>query len=108
MNPIVSFVIVILAVGCAGGFYSMWVLWKNQHYIEIGKNGCGTRPSYTYFERCNARFDGPACSEEMTTRLMYWFDEFDTQCATTEDPRTFRFRFPVHEPEPQEMAEMTP
>lgn len=104
LNPLLLSGMLVMASGSILGFYSTYVLWSNSAYIEVGKNGCATRPAFEYFDRCNARFDSPACSYETQTNLAYWFAEFDLQCASKEDPRTFRF--PVHKaPESLEVAD---
>lgn len=89
--------------------FSIWAflhVYQNQAYIEVGKNGCASRPAWEYFDRCNARFDSPACMHEAQTNLAYWYGEFDTQCASMEDPRVFRFPVPNPERDTLEVAEV--
>ena len=84
--------------------WCLFYIFLNSQYTLVGKSiSCEQRPSFEYFMRCNARFDGPACTEESQTRMMDFYAPIDAACAQLEPDRPFVF--PVHsEPEQIEIA----
>ncbi len=78
----------------------------NHRYVQLGKSvDCVERPSYEYFNFCNAKVDGAACTFASQSRMMQFYEPIDYACAQYEPQRPFIF--PVNnEPETLEVAEI--
>lgn len=80
----------------------------NRELIQRGKflsEMCDDRPNWTYFARCNALHDGPACTHESQSKLMQFYEPIDVACSRFEPER--KFRFPINDPERVEVAEVS-